>query len=307
MIFFQKLKAFFNIGRQLQYYNNKLLSDLAYQIRSDNMKEKTLSCKKMGVCTLQMCDKEVIVSLTSYGNRIYDVYLSIESIMQGTVKPNRIILWLSDKLKNEDLPKTLQMQIARGLEVEYCKDIRSYTKLIPALRKYPDSIIITIDDDVIYELDIVEKLVKAYQKNPHYIHANRIHRITLDCKGEINSYNNWKWCYNGYDMSSLNFLTGVGGVLYPPKSLDDAVFDEDVFLDICKTADDVWFYLMALKKGTHVKKVYTHSPKGEDYILNNSPSEMGLLVKNTDSVFCQNDVQFKAVMQHYRLSIKETE
>lgn len=305
MINFQKLKAFFNIGKQLQYYNNKLLSDLSYQIKSDNMKEKTLCCKNMGVSTHPICDKEVIVSLTSYGNRIYDVYLAIESIMQGTIKPNRIILWLSDELKNEKLPKTLQMQATRGLEVEYCKDIRSYTKLIPALRKYPDSIIITIDDDAIYDFDIVEKLVKAYQKYPYDIHANRIHRITVDDRGEIESYNNWKWCYNDYDVSSFNFLTGVGGVLYPPNSLDNAVFDKDVFLNICKTADDVWFYLMALKKGTLVRKVYTHSSKGEDYTVNNSPAEIGLLEKNTDRVCCQNDIQFKAVMKHYGLKIKD--
>ena len=37
---------------------------------------------------------EIVVSLTTYGNRIHEVYLTIESLLHQTVKPDRIILWL---------------------------------------------------------------------------------------------------------------------------------------------------------------------------------------------------------------------
>lgn len=75
--------------------------------------------------------------------------------MQQTRKANRIILWLSENEQNKELPMALQLQQARGLEVRYCKDIRSYTKLIPTLKLCPEAIIITVDDDCLYNMDVL--------------------------------------------------------------------------------------------------------------------------------------------------------
>ena len=74
---------------------------------------------------------------------------------------------------------TTVQQIVIQLEVRYCKDIRSYKKLIPALRSYPDDAIITIDDDAIYHIDLIEKLVNSYIKDPQFIYFNRGRRIHL--------------------------------------------------------------------------------------------------------------------------------
>ena len=71
-----------------------------FRLRSEMLKLVSLGAKEQGVSEKPLCDKEVIVSLTTYDKRYYDVYLTIESIMQGTVKPNRIILWLADEMKN---------------------------------------------------------------------------------------------------------------------------------------------------------------------------------------------------------------
>lgn len=98
----------------------------------------------------------------------------------------------------------------------------------------------------------------------------------------------------------MNFLTGVGGVLYPPDSLDEEVMNEEVFLDICKYADDVWFYAMALKKGTLVNKVRTRDVGSDDYILNDAVQDMGLSMVNTRGEML-NDSQIKAVFTRYGL------
>ena len=50
--------------------------------------------------------------------------------------------------------------------------------------------------------------------------------------------------------SYRNFLTGVGGVLYPPHSLPKEIFNSKVFMDIAETVDDVWLRLMAVLGGT---------------------------------------------------------
>ena len=154
---------------------NRKVNEGRLQQRIDYLKDKTLNSTEKGVSDERYCEHEVIVSLTSFGKRIFDVYLAIESFMQGTIKPNKIILWLSEnEFNGKMLPHTLQLQQVRGLEIKFCKDLRSYKKLIPSLKLYPDACIITIDDDVIYEYDIVERLVNAHLNDTHTICACRV-------------------------------------------------------------------------------------------------------------------------------------
>lgn len=276
------------------------IQQLKYCIRYDWLIEKALNSREQGTSSEKLCEEEVIVSLTSYGKRLYDVAVTIESIMQGSMKPNKIILWLGEEMKSSILPLTLRNQQKRGLEISFCKDIHSYTKLIPTLRKYPNDTIITIDDDAIYHYDLIEKLVNRHKDCPQHIIANRIHRVVLDCDNRPVSYLKWEWYANPSDDSSLNFFTGVGGVLYPPHSLDEEVLNESVFVDICKYADDVWFNAMALKKGTKTMKCYTHDSKGEDYMCNMDVQDTGLNLIN-NGAGCANDRQLKAVFDKYKL------
>ena len=292
-----KKKFLLSIEKVIKYNNLQLL----YKQKVEILTNKALFSVESGISNQKVCDFEVIVSLTTFGRRLYDVYLPIESIMQGSMKPNKICLWISEELKNEELPITLQRQQKRGLEIHFCKDIRSYTKLIPALQFFPNACIITIDDDLIYDFDLVEKLVNSFKKDPQFIHANRIHRVILGKDNKPISYLKWNLCADYAEASFLNFLTGVGGVLYPPHALNNEVFNDEVFLDICKYADDIWFYAMALLNNTKIKKCYTHNPKGEEYIINEIVQESGLNRRNTSKAECLNDLQLSAVFDRYNL------
>lgn len=106
----------------------------------------------------------------------------------------------------------------------------------------------------------------------------------------------WDWCKAS--TSERNFITGVGGVIYPPNSLAPEVLDEEIFSSICPTADDVWFTAMAKKNGTPIKKVDTRSPSGEDYVINSDVQDMGLHRINTGGTG-RNDEQIKAVYEKY--------
>jgi hypothetical protein len=216
--------------------------------------------------------------------------------MQQTLKPNKIVLWLGDEEKNETLPLILQKQQRRGLEIRYCKDIRAYTKLIPALKAFPSSTIITIDDDHLYGFDLIENLVTAHKKNPRLVYCNRLHRMKLFSPNSLKKYNKWTMNYKNHDISPLNFPTGVGGVLYPPHCFNDEVFNEAVFMDICKYADDVWFKAMALLNGTLSQKVpFIH----KNYFIGNFIQEDSLFKINVGKNM--NDIQLKAVFSRYNL------
>ncbi|MDR1715567.1 MAG: hypothetical protein LBS20_06955, partial [Prevotella sp.] len=253
---------------------------------------------KIGITTEKHFDNEIIVSLTSYGRRIHEVYLTIESIMRQTVKPNKIILWLAeDEFTTDTIPVSLKRLEKRGLTIGFCEDIKSYKKLVPALRKYPDDIIITVDDDVLYNYDLIENLMNSYKKNPKIIHFCRGSRIKIHEDGSLYGYTQWDSPVKDSYINKLNFPTGVGGILYPPDCFHKDVTNEKLFMTLCPTADDVWFKAMSLLKMTYAKKVYTQNIKGVDYTILNNDMQSETALWNINVT--KNDEQIKAVFSKY--------
>lgn len=269
--------------------------EMKFFIRRTQLEEKILHSAETGISDQKYCEHDIIVSLTTYGRRIHDVCFTIESLMQQTYKANKIILWI-DHESAKDLPSSLIRLQNRGLTIFPTRDIRSYTKLIPALKHYPDAIIITVDDDMIYDFDLIERLVKSYVSSPCNIHACRVHSMTFDINSNLLPYSKWDWCKS--TTHKRHFLTGVGGVLYPPGSLNPEIFNECVFSKICPTADDVWFTAMAKLNGTQILKVDTRSINGEDYTCNQNVQDMGLINTNLGQNG-KNDEQIKAVFTKY--------
>lgn len=270
--------------------------------RADWLKEKVMSCTERGVTEESYGGEEVIVSLTSFGKRINEVFLAIESIMQGTLKPNRIILWLAEnEFGDKVLPQTLQRQQKRGLQIEFCEDICSYKKIVPAMVKYPDACVVTIDDDAMYEFDILENLIRTHRENPDDICACRLHRIVLDDQKKPRSYLKWNLLVYPKDKSNLLFLTSGGGTLFPPHCFVDEFFNRDAFLSLCPSADDIWINAMIWKSERQISKAYTHSRWGCDFVDISVDQEVSLSEKNLDASSCMNDVQIKAVMDRYDL------
>lgn len=292
------LSKVINKLRSLPSYHD--MNRLHFLQRSITLENHILHDEQQGVSNEKYCDSEIIVSLTTYGKRLRDVCLTIESIMQQTLLPNRIVLNLDYSYNGEHIPNALKKQMDRGLEINFCKDIRSYTKLIPTIKKYPADAVITIDDDVIYSFDLIENLVISYLSKPNNIHSARTHVMTFNQDKSLKSYNDWKMCSSDCDNPRHLFFTGVGGVLYPPGCLGEEVMNEEVFSTICPMADDVWFNAMALKNGTEITKVPTRSSSGEDYVLNDSVQDVGLFNINT-GVRCENDRQIEAVFAKYDL------
>ena len=222
--------------------------------------------------------KNIIVSLTSLPKRIKYVHLTIKSILKQTLKPNKIILWLAKtefiKKKNK-LPLNLLLLIEKGLTIKFIrKNFKSYNKLIPSLKKYPNNLIITIDDDIIYRKDTIEKLYKNYLKYPKDIHAHRITKFKYKSgkfKVIVGGYQYYK------NSSFLNKLTGVGGVLYPPKCFYKDILKKELFMKLSPTNDDQWFWIQAILNNVRVRVIDKPNLK-LNYIENTQ--NVGLSIKN---------------------------
>ena len=113
--------------------------------------------------------ERVIVSMTSYPGRIKGIGKIIFSILSNTMKPDKIVINLSIEEfpnKEKDLPEDLQALQENGLlEIWWVeKNIKQFKKIIPTLERYPNDIIISIDDDLIYPKEFIETIYNDYLK-----------------------------------------------------------------------------------------------------------------------------------------------
>lgn len=303
----QQLRSLINHEVRMAFLSNELQEalfqqNIQFDIRAERLTDINMSSNEKGTSEEQLAPCEVIVSLTTYGRRLHDVYLTIESIMQGTVKPNRIILWLQEDYETKRLPSSLLRLQSRGLEIEYCSDLKSYKKLVPALVKYPKACIVTIDDDVIYDVDMLECLLNSWYHHPTCIHAHRVHQITTNSDGTIKKYSEWSKCTvpDGEPSSRLLF-TGVGGVMYPPCCLAEETTTASLFQRLAPWADDLWFYCMARKKGTLICKAPSRSADGQLYATNYRSQGDALWTRNVSGG--NNDKQLASIINYLGITI----
>lgn len=243
----------------------------------------------------------LIISLTSFPQRMYEIHYTLYSLLTQTVKPAKVVLWLGTEQfpdGEKDIPQKVLKLKENGLVIEWHKNLRSYTKLVPSLKKYPNNIIVTADDDIYYEKDWLEKLLKSHKENKNCIICHRAHRVKFD-REKLAPYKKWPKKIKGGKASYLNFLTGVGGVLYPQNSLHKDVLNEELFTELAPKADDVWFWAMAVLNKTKILVV-------KDWIREltyvNPERERGLTDEVTLFSFNKkggNDLQIEKVLNHY--------
>lgn len=256
---------------------------------------------------LEECDNEkIIVSLTTYGERIYSVHRTIESLMQQTMKASRIILWLSeDEFDDKNLPIILKKMQDRGLEIKYCPDYKSYKKLIPTLQLDKESIIITVDDDMIYPAYMIENMYKTHCQYPDAIVFNYGCELAIDSEHKILPYDKWCDCGDFSTPSVMYMGIGVGGILYPPMSLHSDVVCVKEFQNLAPKADDLWFKIMSYRLGTKYvqtcfgKKILSPADFLSEYITIEDEQRERLGTENV--INKANDHQMKALIERYSI------
>ena len=246
--------------------------------------------------------EKVIVSLTSYGRRVSKILpFTIISLLRQTYRPDMIILWLdSDNWNDDNLPNRLVRLRQYGLTIKYCKDIKSYKKLIPALEMFPNDIIVTCDDDIFYKKDMLERLMNEYEKDPTRIYTHRAHRLKFSEKGELLPYNDWENQISGV-AGNLVFPTGGAGCLYKRSLLYKDICREDLFMKLAPKADDVWFFFMEVLQRT---PRYVLPYRGYIYIPLDGfyqyfHKDASLAASNCKE--SQNDIQIRNVMEYYSI------
>jgi len=196
-------------------------------------------------------DHHIVVSLTSFPARIKTLHMAIKSILSQSMKPDVIFLCLTkEEVKDKsELPQSLLELQKYGLAIHYAdNNLKPHNKYFYARQLYPDSLLITIDDDNMYDRKLIADLYASYLKYPNAVSARRVHKIIRDGSGTLLPYHKWNYECKKIRLPSFDLLaTGVGGVLYPPKILPPETFDAVKIRGLCLNADDIWLKFMELK------------------------------------------------------------
>ena len=200
-----------------------------------------------------------IVSMTTVPSRKKRLEENIESILNQTYKFDKLVINIDDNLSQEDIDwykefakKDSRIEIGFG-EAKW----RSCNKLLPTIKKYPDDVIITIDDDVYYPDECVERLVKKHIEYPDVVVAHEINPLIVNKKTKTLFY------FNSFDIKLEQIEYGKylsNCSLFPPHIFDNTdLYDYDKMMMVTKgNHDEYWFWINSTLN--HVKSI------GLDYI-----------------------------------------
>jgi len=202
-------------------------------------------------------NRKIIVSLTTFPGRINRVWLVVMCMLKQSLKPDSIILWLSKEQFPESykLPKQLVKLEKYGLQIILCEeDLRSHKKYLYAFERFPNDIIITVDDDVFYHSNLIANLIKTNKKFPANVCANHAVYIGKDNKNNILPYIQWKNVEKGTLNRNDIMPIGIGGVLYPPNAMHKDVIAKKLIKKLCYNADDIWLNAMTRMNQINVSR-----------------------------------------------------
>lgn len=240
---------------------------------------------------------EIVVSLTSYGDRLKTAHLAIRSLMLQTVLPDRIALYLDGSISRSGLSDELLDLESYGLEIRIgCEDLGPHKKYVYAFQDFSGSLVITADDDLVYARDTVETLLRAHEQLPGCVVARRCHLIGLDREGRPLPYSKWDMEYKDpFPVPRRRLLaTNGGGSLFPTASFDLSKLDMDAIRGVAWPADDLYLKFFELINGVEV--AYAPNGLNHPYVLPGT-QENGLFKNNVGDG--RNDAIMRELMGRY--------
>ena len=208
-------------------------SEYRTKIKNIIFSRKNIILEKYNIIKLdKIINKDaLIVSMTSWKNRINKAHMSIELLLNNTRKPDKFILNLSYEEfpnKEKELPDSILSLTKKysNFEIYWVKEnTKPYKKLIPTLLRYPNNPIITTDDDVTYPLDFIEKIYNTY--------------LRYDKKYPISSGGTSKWegdIYSHFGAGSLvtsdmfgKYLDDLYNNIVMKYGVDKIPYDDPIF------------------------------------------------------------------------------
>ena len=209
----------------------------------------------------RMLQKRIIVSLTSYPERIRFVEKTLDTIYAQTHSVDEVVLWLSEEHfpeKEKSIPKRLVNDIRDGrLTIRWCDNLELHRRYFYAFQEFRNDLIVTVDDDLLCMPDLIQKLRMSYLINPYAVSAARTHLITFDENDQVLPYKWWIKEYDGYigkPSKQLFCLSGTGA-LYPAELFPESSLNKEAIIENCLKSEDIWLKILETDLGIPVVAV----------------------------------------------------
>lgn len=199
----------------------------------------------------------VCVSMTTIPSRLSKLSLVLRSLLQQTVRPEQIIVWMNDQMQDQ-IPTAVTAllqhpEVGKLIKLQFTPLTCSHKKLIHTLDNVPNRVVVTCDDDFMYHMDWLSTLYQEHQKFPNHVVAQQIRSITRDVDGGLKPYKEWLY-HMATNQDQRTFLAiGGKGVLYPINALHSDYNNTELFMQLAPKADDLWFKAMELRQNTPVR------------------------------------------------------
>ena len=236
----------------------------------------------------------VIVSLTSIPSRLDSLHLVIRSLLLQTCMPEKITLWLHHDLRSQ-IPKSLEQLIGERFEIHYVDLTCSHRKLVHSLERFPDKVIVTCDDDLMYSSTWLERLYQDHLAFSQDVIAHECREVRYN-NGDLAPYNEWVTQKQPGVTSTWMMPIGYGGVLYPPNALYKDVTRTDLYMTLAPRADDLWFKAMSYLHGTTTRR--SRQPGKKPIPIAGSQK---VSLKHTNVRENGNFEQWQAICAHYNI------
>ena len=239
---------------------------------------------------------KVVVSLTSFPERLGKLHNCVRSLLSQQTSPQRIVLYLAkEECGQIELPASLTQLQSDQFEIRMVdENAKSLNKLIHAIDDFPDWTVVTCDDDKIYPYNWLAGLITASERAPGTVVCNRARRIVF-FENEARNYRSWPMVDDTRAAMSVLPL-GVGGVLYPPGSLHEQVGNLTLFRQLSPTSDDLWLKTMAVLNGTIAVQVATAAG-----VYASIPFWKGTKLSVNNIWGSDNDRAFKNLLSYFQL------
>ena len=273
-------------------YTNYIIDYSISNERKDNIYEKLLKSflnyfpkfKEI----INKRQKKIIISFTSYKERFKLFPSLINSLKKQSMLFSKIVLTLTEEdTKFYNISNEINIDIITVKE-----NLKGHKKYFYAMKKFRDYAVITIDDDIYYAPDTFESLYNSYLEYPNLISGRRSHYMTYNKNGELKSYLKWELEQKNITKPDFDvFLTGSGGIIYPPDILN---INDNLKLLINKTltTDDFMLKHLETLKGIPIKWIFNKQLLGIKlinkmvgsplYILNRKKNYNNICIKSID-------------------------
>lgn len=190
-----------------------------------------------------------IVSMTTIPSRKKWFKEYVDSILKQSFYFDKFVINIDDNLTEGDYEFYESIKdFDERIEINVCDHKwRSCNKLLPTLKKYSNSVIITVDDDIYYPKDSIKKLVEEYEKNSDCIICLSSNPIKFNDNkyGGIFIVDDVCFGQKGYSKYLSNCC------LFPPHIFDNSdLFDYDKMIMCTKGLhDELWFWVNSTLNG----------------------------------------------------------